>query len=81
MSLLTVKELIEFLKEEDPSSVIAIKNNKTFNLIKKIGFMQPESFLLKQPLMQDKFLLESEIEKNEKDKYIKAVILATSSSV
>ena len=75
MKLLTVKELIKSLQEEDPSSVVAIDCGTHITLMMDEGYMQPDSYMKKEPYNQSEFFLEHEIKKSEKGKYIKVLIL------
>ena len=75
MNYLTVKELIKSLQEEDPSAFVALDRGSHITLMLDEGYMQPDSYMKKEPRDQSDFLLKDEIKPSEKNKYIKVLIL------
>jgi hypothetical protein len=65
MELLTVKELIDALQDEDPTAVVAIENNgypHTTTLLTTEGYFQPDVYMKRTPRIQNEYLLADEID-------------------
>ena len=79
MKRLTVKELITQLLDEDMDALVAFENfDGTGKTTLVAECWQSGTFYMKkEPQVQDEYLMEDEIPADQKDNYVKVLVLGT----